>query len=877
MQNHISHVDISDEMKNSYLDYAMSVIVSRALPDVRDGLKPVHRRILYSMYESGFHYNKQHRKSARVVGDVIGKYHPHGDTVVYDALVRMAQEFSLRMPLIDGQGNFGSVDGDSPAHMRYTECKLSKITAHFLEDIDKQTVLFQSNYDNTESEPTVLPTLLPNLLINGSGGIAVGMATNIPPHNTSEVIDLCCKYIDKPEMEIEEMIEIIKGPDFPTGGQILNIPALHNAYKTGRGIIQVRGVAEVVEEKNSKSSIIISEIPYMVNKSKMIEKIASLVREKKIEGITDLRDESDKDGIRVVIEVRKDAIAEVILKQLYSYTSLQTSFGINTLALDNGVPKLMSLKDIVSAFVNFRKEVVYKRTLYLKNQATNKANVLLGLHIAVSNIDEVIKIIKTSQTPDIAKQRLIEKPWHNAEIEHYTRLLEINPLTESGECFLNEVQAKAILEMRLQRLTNMEKNKILEDLNKLIKDIEYYISILQDSEKLKNLVKEELELLQQKFTVKRKTEILDHQIEQSDLDLIPKEDVAVTVTLDGYIKRVSVSLYKAQHRGGKGRSSIAMNEKDTVTQMFIGTTHDCLLFFSDFGKVYKLEAHKIPIGNHHTKGKHIANLLQLSPNEKIANILILPSEEVEQYEIIFATSNGKIRRNKLTDFVYIPSNGKIAVKLDESDSLIGVSICREDDHILLATQLGKAIRFPVNAVRCFKTRASDGVIAMKLKSSDKVITLTTINEAEFTIDDKEQYLSIPIKDRKGDLARLDIAAKYDVKKMQSMSKAEQILLCITENGYGKCSSSFEYRVTNRGGSGVINFAVSTKTGNVVAALPVTLNEDLLLITNSGKTIRCSIGNLRIMGRNTRGVLLFKTEEGEKVVSAELAITDDEGD
>ena len=870
-------IGIEDEMKRSYMDYAMSVIVSRAIPDVRDGLKPVHRRILYSMYESGFYANKPYKKSARIVGDVIGKYHPHGDTAVYDSLVRMAQDFSLRVPLIDGQGNFGSMDGDSAAAMRYTESRLAKISHTLLEDIDKETVDFQANYDGSESEPKVIPAMFPNLLVNGTGGIAVGMATNIPPHNLGEIIDACVLYIDNNNIDISELISVVKGPDFPTGGIILGSSGIQSAYLTGRGSVVFRGKCEI-EDNNNRQAIIISEMPYMVNKAKLVEKIADLVHEKKIEGISDLRDESNKDGVRVVIEIKRDAVAEVVLNQLYSFTQLQTSFGVIMLALDEGMPKVMNLKEVISAFVKFREVVITRRTIFLLNKARDKAHILLGIRIAVSNIDEIIRIIKSASNPNDAKDQLMEKSWSCSDIANLIKLVDDKAIIGAdGKIHLTEAQAKAILEMRLQRLTAMEKDKLEADLAELSKEITEYIDILSSREKLLSILKSELLKVREDYATPRLTEIIQSDFEYDMEDLIQKEDMVVTVTLSGYIKRVPLATYRAQKRGGKGRSGLSMRDEDILTQLFVGNTHTPMLFFSNMGQVYSLKLYKLPLGNPQSKGRPIVNLLPLKEGEVITNIMPMPEnqEEWDNMHIMFATSKGNIRRNDLSDFKKIQANGKIAIRLDEDDSLVNVMACSEDDHILLASRQGKAVRFPVNAVRVFRSRTSDGVRGMKLADGDKVISMTILHGIKASMEEREAYLTIPVEKRleiaKGDqeFTEEELGVSLSKEQIIELAKAEEFILTISENGFGKRTSAYHYRITNRGGSGIVNMVLSAKTGDVVASMPANTNDEIMLITNNGKLIRCKLDSVRITGRSTSGVILFKTEKDERVVSASL--------
>lgn len=877
-------VNIEDEMKRSYLDYAMSVIVSRAIPDARDGLKPVHRRILFAMYEAGYTYNKQHRKSARIVGDVIGKYHPHGDGAVYDSLVRMAQDFSLRLPLIDGQGNFGSIDGDSPAAMRYTESRLEKAAHNLLEDLDKDTVDFQPNYDGTENEPVVIPAVFPNLLVNGGGGIAVGMATNIPPHNLGEVIDACLKYIENPDIDSAEMMEVISGPDFPTGATIMGRAGIKSAFETGRGSIMIRGKAHFEDINNNRQAIVITEIPYMVNKAKLVEKIADLVRDKRIEGISDLRDESNKQGIRVVVELKKDVVGEVILNQLYSYSQLQTSFGINMLALDNGRPRVMNLKDILACFINFREEVITKRTIYLLNKARDKAHLLLGVSIAVDNIDAVIRMIKAAKDPAEAKAQLMATGWDAANVNSLITIIDDRAnLGDDGKCYFTEAQAKAILEMRLQRLTAMEKDKIRQDLENLAVEIKGYLNILGSREVLYEVLTDELKKIKEEFATPRLTEISTIDYEQDIEDLIQREEMVVTVTMNGYIKRVPLSTYRSQKRGGKGRAGLSMRDEDVTTQVFVGNTHTPMLFFSNLGQVYKLKLYKLPLGNPQAKGRPLVNLLPLKPGETITNIMPLPENEDEwdNLNIMFATQKGNIRRNSLSDFKRVQANGKIAIRMDEDDNLIGVNVCSDDQHVFLATHKGKCIRFPVSAIRVFKGRTSDGVRGIKLAAEDYVISMAILGEAEFTSEEREQFLKISLAERikianeELNPQDLDDEVGLDSDRILTMAQQEQFIITVSEKGYGKMTSAYEYRITNRGGSGIINMIINDKNGEIVASMPVTSKDELMLITDNGKLIRCPIDNVRITGRSAVGVILFKTAEDEKVASVALIADNDD--
>ncbi len=873
-------ITVEEEMKRSYLDYAMSVIVSRAIPDVRDGLKPVHRRILYAMNESGCDWNKPFRKSARIVGEVMGKYHPHGDSAIYDSLVRMAQNFSLRLPLIDGQGNFGSMDGDSPAAMRYTESRLAKSAHAILDDIDKETVGFQENYDGSEQEPVVLPAKFPNLLVNGAGGIAVGMATNIPPHNLGEVIDACCMYIDNNDVTPEELMEVVLGPDFPTGGIILGKNGIRNAILTGRGSIIIRGRATIEDIKENRQAIIITEIPYQVNKAKMVERIAELVRDKKIEGISDLRDESDKSGVRVVIEVKRDAMAEVILNQLYSFTPLQVFFGVNTLALNNGRPQVMNLKDILVAFVQFREVVITKRTNFLLGKARDRAHVLIGLSIAVANIDEIIHLIKTAPDPNTARERIMEKAWTADNVESLIRLVDDNANTIlDGKCFFTEVQAKAILDMRLQRLTGLENERINNELQELATEITDYLEILGSRVRLLSDLKKELLLMREQFATPRKTEIQMSEFEYDIEDLIQKDDMVVTVTAGGYIKRVPLSTYRAQRRGGKGRSGITMHDEDMITELFVTNTHVPLMFFSNLGQVYKLKVYKLPLGTPQAKGRALVNIFPLKEGEKITTLMPLPEDEAmwENLHIMFATANGNARRNDLSDFHNIPSNGKIAIRMEADDRLMGVTLCKDNDHILLASKAGKCVRFPVTAIRVFKSRTSDGVRGMRLSKDDKVISMSVLHGAEENSETREAYLRIPLdtrtaiasleEDQNIDDLLKDIETTLDKEKIKELASFEEFILTITENGFGKRSSAYEYRVTNRGGQGIVNIVTSERNGRVMNSFPVNQNDQIMLMSDKGTLIRCPVKDIRIAGRNTQGVMLFRTAKDEVVVVA----------
>ncbi|MCE3255297.1 MAG: Type topoisomerase, subunit [Rickettsiaceae bacterium] len=885
-------VAIEVEMKKSYLDYAMSVIVARAIPDACDGLKPVHRRILYAMYEGGYDYNKAFKKSARIVGEVMGKYHPHGDSAIYESLVRMAQDFSMRLPLIDGQGNFGSIDDDPAAAMRYTESRLKKVTHTMLEDLDKDTVDFIPNYDGSEKEPKVMPAKFPNLLVNGSGGIAVGMATNIPPHNLGETIDGCLAYIDNNDITIEDLIKIIPGPDFPTGGIILGRAGYDSAAKTGRGSVIMRGRHKIEKLKGGKISIVITEIPYQTNKAKLVEKIAELVKEKKIEGITDLRDESDRDGIRVVIELRKDAMEEVIINQLYSFTPLQSSFGVNMLALNHGRPELLNLLDVIKLFVAFRENVVARRTNFLLNKARDKTHILIGLAVAVANIDEIVDLIKKSPDAAVAKEKLLTKSWPSSTVEAIIKLVQDKGnVVKDGKFYFTELQAKAILDMRLARLTGLESGKISEELKNLAAEISEYLSLLANRTKLMQLVKDELVAIKEEFSTPRRSTIEESEFEVDVEDLIPKEDMVVVATMNGYIKRVALSAYRAQKRGGKGRSAMDVREEDFATDIFVTNTHTPILFFSSKGKVYKLKTYKLPLGSPQARGRALVNLLPIEQDEKISTILALPENEEswKDLSIIFATSNGDVRRNSMDQFTDIRSSGKIAMKLEGDEDLIGVNLCTEDSDILLSTKNGKCIRFPVSKLRIFQSRNSTGVRGIKLENGNKVIAMSVLKHSEADILVKEQYLKIPVEKRielkealvfnqnlitnpQDDLLQQPKALpevtgtelKQDI--IQNLAINEDFILTITKNGYGKRSSAYEYRITNRGGSGITNIITSKRNGDVVASFPIDNSDQVMIITDKGTLIRSDISTVRITGRNTQGVTLIKAKENESVVS-----------
>jgi DNA gyrase subunit A len=875
-------------MKRSYLDYAMSVIVARALPDARDGLKPVHRRILYAMYENGFEWNKPYRKSARTVGDVIGKYHPHGDQSVYDAMVRMAQDFSMRVPLIDGQGNFGSVDGDQAAAMRYTESRLTKIAQSLLDDLDKDTVDYQDNYDGSFREPRVLPAKFPNLLVNGGGGIAVGMATNIPPHNLGEVIDACVALIDDPSLTIDDLNKIIPGPDFPTGGIILGRAGIRTAYHTGRGSIVMRGKVSIEPTRKDREAIIVSEIPYQVNKATMVERIAELVRDKKIEGISDLRDESDRDGFRVVVELKRDAVPEVVLNQLYKFTPLQTNFGANMVALDTGRPLLMNLKDLLTIFVAFREQVVTRRTKFLLNKARDRAHILVGLAIAVANIDEVIRVIRTSPDPATARDILMERHWPAQDVATMMMLIDDprHRLEEDGTARLSFEQAKAILDLRLARLTALGREEISDELDKLAVEIADYLEILRSRARVQGIIKDELGAVKLEFATPRKTVIMEQEGEVEDEDLIQREDMVVTVSHHGYVKRVPLSTYRAQRRGGKGRSGMATRDEDFVSRLFVASTHTPVLFFSSRGQVYKEKVWRLPIAPPNGRGKAMINILPLEQGERITTIMPLPEDEAtwNDLDVMFATTGGNVRRNKLSDFVDVRRSGIIAMKLDEGEAIVDVQIATEHDDVLLTAAGGQCIRFPVTDVRVFQGRSSMGVRGISLAEGDKLISLTILRHLEANSDERAAYLRRANAVRRGGAEeRADVAdeaaaaveteeatgaIELGEQRYVEMSASEQFVLTISENGYGKRTSSFEYRTTGRGGKGIVAMSVNGRNGKLIASFPVEDSDQIMLVTDKGQLIRCPVEGIRIAGRSTQGVIVFNTADDEHVVSVE---------
>jgi DNA gyrase subunit A len=876
----IRPVSLTEEMKRSYLDYAMSVIVARALPDVRDGLKPVHRRILFSMHENGYEWNKPYRKSARVVGDVIGKYHPHGDQAVYDALVRMAQEFSMRLPLIDGQGNFGSVDGDPPAAMRYTEVRLEKVAQNLLEDIDKETVDFQDNYDNSEREPVVLPARFPNLLVNGAGGIAVGMATNIPPHNLGEVIDACIAYLDNPAIGVGELAEIVPGPDFPTGGLILGRAGIRAAYHKGRGSVLMRGRVTLEMLRKEREALVITEIPYQVNKAAMVEKIAELVREKKIEGIADIRDESDRQGMRVVIELRRDAMADVVLNQLYRFSPLQSTFGANMVALTGGRPEVLNLKDLIRAFTEYREEVVGRRTKFLLRKARERAHVLVGLAIAVANIDEVIALIRRAPDPASAREQLMARDWPAKDVVPLVELIADprHKVSPEGTYRLSEEQARAILDLRLQRLTALGRDEIAEELTKLSAEITDYLDVLRSRARIISIVKDELTSIKNEFGTPRRTEILDIEAEVEDEDLIQREDMVVTVSHKGYIKRVPLSSYRAQRRGGKGRAGMATREEDFVTRIFIANTHTPVLFFSTRGMAYKMKVWRLPVAAPQARGKALINLLPLEKDETITTILPLPEDEVSwaKLDVMFATNGGTVRRNKLSDFVEVRQNGKIAMKLDEGDHIVGVEICDERKDVLLTTGEGQAIRFPVTDVRVFKGRESAGVRGIKLEGSDQVISMAILAHIEASPAERMAYMRQANMMRRGageqeqELEAEDNGQDVVIstERYAELSAHEEFVLTVSQNGYGKRTSAYEYRISGRGGKGIIAMVVNQRNGKLVASFPADEADQIMLVTDRGQLIRIPVEGISVMGRSTQGVIVFDTAEDERVVAVE---------
>src|SRR6266702_2984724 len=869
-------------MRRSYLDYAMSVIVARALPDVRDGLKPVHRRILYSMKMNGNEWNRGYRKSARIVGDVIGKYHPHGELAIYDAMVRMAQDFSMRLKLVDGQGNFGSMDGDSPAAYRYTEARLARVADSLLDDLDKSTVDFQPNYDETEEEPKVLPAGFPNLLVNGAQGIAVGMATNIPPHNLGEVIDACSALIVDPALGIDDLITIIPGPDFPTGGIILGRQGIRSSYHLGRGSIVMRGKVTIDTIRKDREAIIITEIPYQVNKATMVERIAELVKEKKIEGIADLRDESDRDGFRVVIELKRDAVPDVVLNQLYRFTPLQTSFGVNMVALDSGRPRIMHLKDLLAIFVDFRERVVTRRTKYLLAKARDRAHILVGLAIAVANIDEMIRVIRTSPDPTTARDTLMSRDWPARDVDDMLTLIDDprHRISEDGTIRLSMEQARAILDLRLQRLTALGRDEIREELDKLASEIGDYLDILRSRARVLDIVKTELAEVKAEFATPRRTVIIEQEGEVEDEDLIQREDMVVTVSHAGYVKRVPLSAYRAQRRGGKGRAGMQTREDDFVSRLFVASTHTPMLFFSSRGQVYKVKVWRLPMAAPNARGKALINILPLEQGERITTIMPLPEDESTwgNLDVMFATTGGNVRRNKLSDFVDVRRSGIIAMKLDDNESIVDVQICTERDDVLLTGAAGQCIRFAVTDVRVFTGRTSMGVRGIALSEGDKVISLAILRHVETSSDERAAYLKMR-RAVAGEAAAEETAEveteetsgaiqQLNPERYVELSAQEQVVLTVSVNGYGKRTSSYEYRTTGRGGKGIVAMNVNERNGNLVASFPVEDADQIMLVTDKGQLIRCPVEGIRIAGRSTQGVIVFDTAEDEHVVSVE---------
>jgi len=844
----IAPVSIEDEMRRSYLGYAMSVIVSRALPDVRDGLKPVHRRILYAMKEGGYDWTRPYRKSARIVGDVMGQYHPHGDSAIYDAMVRMAQDFSMRLPLVDGQGNFGSMDGDPPAAMRYTEARLAKAAEGLLRDIDKETVDFGANYDETTTEPAVLPAEFPNLLVNGAGGIAVGMATNIPPHNLREVVDACIAMVDNPGITIDQLMEYVPGPDFPTGGLILGRSGIREAYHTGRGSVVMRGRAEIEEIRKDRFAIVVTEVPYQVNKARMLERIGEIVRDKVIEGIADLRDESDRHGVRVVVELKRDAVAEVVLNQLYRFTPLQTTFGVNMLALNMGRPEQLNLRDVIQAFVEFREEVITRRTRYLLRKARERAHILAGLMVAISNLDPVIELIRSSTDAADARAKLCASDWPAHDVADFIALIDDpgHEVQADGTYRLSEVQARAILELRLQRLTGMEREKLAEEAKEIAGRIKDYLAILTSRPRLLEVMRDELVATRESWGTDRRTEIEENEFEHDIEDLIPREDMVVTVSHSGYIKRVPLATYRAQKRGGKGRSGMSTRDEDWVNRLFVANSHAPILFFTSRGQVYQLKTYRLPEGTPQSRGRPMVNLLPLEEGEWIQTVMPMPADQEswDSLHVMFATAAGTVRRNALSDFTNINKAGKRAMRLEGDDLLVGVMPCTEEDDVFLATRDGKAIRFKVSDVRVFKGRDSLGVRGVRLLGEDRVVSMSV-------------------------LRRFDIEGANGGAEDVSDEIRRQQILTITTRGFGKRTPIDQYRVTGRGGQGVANVDLTSKNGQVAASFAVAESDQIMMVTDNGQVIRCPIGDVRQTGRQSQGVYVLRVAEDEKVVSVSL--------
>ncbi len=879
-------------MRRSYLDYAMSVIVSRALPDVRDGLKPVHRRILYSMHENNYTPDRSYNKSARVTGDTMGKYHPHGNLAIYDALVRMAQPFSMRLPLIDGQGNFGSVDGDPPAAERYTEVRLALAAMPLLDDLDNETVDFQPNYDGREREPTVLPAKFPNLLVNGAGGIAVGMATNIPPHNLGEAIDAAIALIERPEMAIDDLMAIVPGPDFPTGGYILGRAGIRIAYMSGRGSVLTRAKVVVEEIRKEREALIVTEIPYQINKATLIEKIAELVREKRVEGISDLRDESDRDGMRIVIELKRDALTDVVLNQLWRFTALQSSFPCNMIALNGGRPEVLTLKDFLTAFVDFREEVVTRRTKHLLAKARDSAHVQVGLAIALANIDEFIHLIRTSPDPAAARAALMGRAWPAHDMAPLVSLIADprHVLGEDGACRLSEAQARAILELRLQRLTALGREEIADALNKLAAEIADYLDILRSRARLFSIIKDEMLAVKAAHATPRRTVILDDAAGVEDEDLIQREDMVVTVSHLGYVKRVPLATYRAQRRGGKGRAGMQTRDEDFVARLFVASTHAPVLFFSSRGQVYKEKVWRLPLSAPQARGKALVNMLPLDEGERITTIMPLPEDEAawDTLDVMFATTSGSVRRNKLSDFAQVNRAGKIAMRLDDGEGIVDVQICSEADDVLLTTANGQCIRFPVTEVRVFKGRDSMGVRGIALGPGERVISLAILRHIEADSGERLAYLKMrravagdvsleangEAAGEEGGIEDTPVASNLGPDRYAEMSAAEQIILTVSANGYGKRTSSYEYRITGRGGKGIVAMAVNQRNGKLIASMAVEDGDEIVLVTNGGQLIRCPVDGIRVAGRGTQGVIVFDTDAAEQVVAVERITEED---
>jgi DNA gyrase subunit A len=889
----VVNISISDELKKSYLDYAMSVIVSRALPDVRDGLKPVHRRILYAMHEGGYTHEKPFKKSANIVGDVMGRYHPHGDAAIYDALVRMAQPFAMSLLLIDGQGNFGSLDGDPPAAMRYTESRLARVAQQLLDDIDKDTIDFVDNYDGSRREPSVLPARFPNLLVNGAGGIAVGMATNIPPHNLGEVIDACVALIDNPALSDAELLDIVPGPDFPTGGLIIGRAGSRSGLMTGRGSVIMRARTNIEEMRNGRDAIIVTEVPYQVNKASMVEKIADLVREKRIEGIADLRDESDRSGIRVVIEVKRDASAEIVLNQLFRFTPMQTSFGVNMLALNGGRPELLNLRSVLQAFIRFREDVVARRTKFELNKARNRAHVLVGLAVAVANIDEIIRIIRYSPDPEAARVALLGRSWPAQDMGPLIGLIadRRTHIDGDGQIRLSDEQARAILDLRLQRLTGLGRDEIGNEAKGLSAAIQEYLDILGSRGRILSIIKGELSAIRDRFAVARRTEFLEADLDLEDEAFIEREDMVVMVTHGGYVKRTPLSAYRTQNRGGKGRGAMDFKESDFVVRMFAADTHTEILFFSSTGMVYKQKVWRLPLGAPSSRGKALVNIFPLQAGERITSVMPLPESEAEraQLNILFATRSGGVRRNMLADFLQVNRAGKIAMKLeDESDAIVDVQVCSPDQDVLLTTALGQCIRFPVEQVRVFTGRTSTGVRGIKLGAGDELIAMSVLRASDATpaetraylkhakairrFDDEEELADEAIEDE-GEAIEVEGAADetsevaLDEKRIAELQAAEEFILAITSDGMGKRASSYDYRRTGRGGKGLIAHRLP-RGGRLAAAFPVMDGDEIMMVTDAGQLIRCGVDQIRIAGRATQGVRVLRVAAGERVVSVE---------